>query len=135
MHEELYAAAAKRHKQIGEDVVHDLYCQFGEDLPNVAYLRTCIKRAKPDKLQQRFEVALLPGTSEDKFDEDLYDKVLRVIEVVRSKYEQEVDTFLACKVNGTVADFSEQHGVSVSVLRKICKFVQYEILSEFYRLE
>lgn len=122
---------------MNRDVVHDTFCQFGEDLPNTAYLRTCINNAKPEPLQERFDANQieLDQNADPFFDESLYRQLLPVLDSIREKYTREVDTFLACKVNGSMQAFSERSGISKSVLEKICNFVKYEILTEFYRLQ
>lgn len=132
--EDFYKVAERRHPQVGKDVVHDLYCQFGEDLPKDAYLRTCIKNARPDPLQQIFDPFRI-DSPEEEIDENLYADVANIVNGLRDRYDLEVDTFLECCVNSSVKSFSERSGVSISVLQKICTFVKYEILTEFYRLK
>lgn len=132
----LYKQATKRHGTIGRDVVHDLFCKFGSDLPSDAYLTTCIQHTRPQPIQQRFEIP--DSYEEDPDSSDFADK-LKLLSVavnnVRQCYELEVDTFLECHVNGSYKAFSESSGIARSVLEKICKFAKYEILKEFIRLE
>jgi hypothetical protein len=131
---EFYTVAERRHPQLGKDVVHDLYCQFGEDLPKDAYLRTCIKNARPDPLQQTFDSFLIESPEEET-DPNTYADVANIVNGLRDRYPLEIDTFLECCVNSSVKAFSDRSGVSISVLQKICTFVKYEILREFYRLK
>lgn len=136
-HEKLYEIARTRHGHLNRDVVHDAFCQFGEDLPTRSYLRTCINNADPKPYQERFDAKqiALDANEDPFFDENLYGQLVPVLDLIREKYTREVDTFLACKVNGSMQSFSERSGISKSVLEKICNFVKYEILTEFNRLQ
>lgn len=134
--DKLYKVAKRKHGQLNKDVVHDLFCKFGENLPSDAYLTTCIQHNKPKPLQEKFD-------SFDQYEEDPEDEsfqdTLRTLSIavnnVRQSYELEVDTFLECHVNGDYRSFSESSGIARSVLEKICKFAKHEILTEFIRLE
>lgn len=134
--DKLYKVAKKKHGQLNKDVVHDLFCKFGSDLPSDAYLTTCIQHNKPKPLQEKFDI--FDQYEEDPEDESFQD-TLRTLSIavnnVRQAYELEVDTFLECHVNGDYKSFSESSGIARSVLEKICKFAKYEILTEFIRLE
>jgi hypothetical protein len=133
----LYSIAERRHGQIGKDVVHDLFCKFGLDLPSDAYLNTCIQHNRPQPIQERFE-NFDPFEEEDPQDGQ-FESTLRTLSTavnnVRQSYELEVDTFLECHVNSNYKSFSERSGIARSVLEKICKFVKHEILKEFIRIE
>ena len=131
--EKLYRIARKRHGAIGQDVVHDLVVKFGEHTPSDAYLTKCVKNAKPEPIQQAFEFDML---QEDEVGQELFidedvELIMSIIESLRDKYEMEVDTFLECKVNGTMKSFQQHSGVSRSTLEKICNFVKQEILNAY----
>ncbi len=134
----LYNIAKRRHRQLNRDVVHDLYCKFGSDLPSMAYLSTCISHAKPQEMQQEFELCdeVLDPHQDSEHDinfNNVYGLVSSCINTVRAKYELEVDTFLECHVNGDYKSFESRSGISRTVLEKICKFARHEILKEFNR--
>ena len=134
-HKKLYEIAHSRHGQVGQDVVHDLVVKFGEHCPNDAYLTKCVRTSKPEPMQQSFEYDVL---QEDEVGEDIWadtdiDMIMSIIEFLRTKYEEEIDTFLECKVNGDMKSFQKHSGVSRTTLEKICNFVKYEILNEYNR--
>ena len=128
----LYAVAKKRHGDVGEDVVHDLVLKFGGNLPSEAYLIQCIKRHKPKPLVEMNAIENSESFEQVFTDNANLDKALQRVHVL---HEVEVDTFLECRVNGSLREFSRISGVSASVLEKICNFVKYEILTEFNRLQ
>lgn len=136
-HEKLYRAAKQRHGQLNKDVVHDMYCKFGSELPSPAYVRTCIEHAKPEPVQSIIELTEGFFTYQDTEDPE-FEETLRILSKavnrVRDKYELEVDTFLACHVNSDYKSFGEYSGIARSVLEKICKFARYEILREYKRI-
>lgn len=141
--DKLYRIAKKRHGQLDKDVVHDMYCKFGQDLPGDAYLNICIQHAKPKPIVEMVEKKFLPLDSfyidEVDYSDQDFDSSLSLLSVavnnVRAKYELEVDTFLECHVNGDYKSFGDRSGIARSVLEKICKFVKYEILKEFFRIK
>ena len=126
----MYEEATRRHGQKGKDVVHDLYVKFAGNTPPDAYTRTCIHNSKPDPIAALVDVS---GKLEDgePFDEQLYVGICRILSDLRVEYEIEVDTFLACRVNGDLKTFSREYGVSRTVLEKICNFVKNKILTEY----
>lgn len=134
-HRKLYQISKSRHGDLHRDVVHDMYVKFGQELPSMAYLSTCIKHAKPQPIQQRFE---LFDEVEDFSEEESIDKyslIIKAMNNVRDKYELEIDTFLECNVNSTFKAFEERSGIARSVLEKICKFAKHEILNEYIRIK
>lgn len=135
-YEKLYRIAESRHGNLHRDVVHDMYLKFGSELPIDQYVVKCVQHHKPDPLQQKWEIDVMDEDQEDEVDFSLMlGKASRAVNNVRLKYEEEVDTFLACHVHGTYKSFGELSGISRTVLEKICKFAQYEILREFTRIE
>lgn len=130
----LYRIARKKHGNLNQDVVHDLFLKFGNDLPDVKYLSTCIKHAKPQPLQQQFDLGEQAHDREPEESINRYALLIKAMANIEFKYPIEVDTFLACMVNGTVKEFENKSGIARSVLEKICKFVKYEILDEYNRL-
>lgn len=127
----LYRAARSRHGNLGMDAAHDLICKLGADLPGEAYVRTCIRHAKPEPVQQLFEL------EEDDVDQDQTDVLHYLaiaIENTRDRYAIEVDTFLECCVNSTYKAFGERTRIARSTLEKICRFARHEILTEFHRI-
>lgn len=133
--EKLYNIARKRHGQLNRDVVHDMYCKFGSDLPDTRYVVTCIKHAKPAPVQLIHDYANVPS---DPFDEVESEDRIRILSTainnVRRSYELEIDTFLECKVNSSYKAFQEHSGIARSVLEKICNFAKHEILREYHRI-
>lgn len=133
--DQLYRRARKRHGNLNRDVVHDLYVKFGTDLPCDAYITTCIKHARPQPAQQVFDLNHLEGLEDHQEQSIEITRTLnRAIENVRKRYDLEVDTFLECCVNSNFKAFSAYSSISVSVLRKICKFTQNQIKDEFNRI-
>jgi hypothetical protein len=131
INDKLYRIAKLLHGSLNRDAVHDMYCKFGDDLPNMAYLSTCLSHAKPLEIQQKFEIYESDEQDEDEDFESVLSIVSSCVNTVRDKYELEVDTFLECCVNGTYKSFEARSGISRSVLEKICKFAKYEISKEF----
>ena len=133
--EKLYNVSKKRHGQLNRDVVHDMYCKFGSELPSIQYVTTCIKHAKPDPIQHTLELyEEIEADEHDTTFEETYTMLAAAVNIVRNDYPLEVDTFLECHVNGSYKSFSERSGIARSVLEKICKFAKYEILKEFNRV-
>jgi hypothetical protein len=130
--QKFYAVSKKRHGHLNRDVVHDLVVKFGQDLPSDAYVVKCISHARPQPIQQKFDPYLLldewDGQEQEDEIENSLQKVYTALNSLRDRYELEVDTFLECRVNGNLSSFSQRSGISKSVLEKICKFVQYEVL-------
>jgi hypothetical protein len=131
--EKLYSRAKSRHGELNRDVVHDMYCKFGAELPSIQYVTTCIKHAKPEPVRTIFEVQEEFESDEDETFEDTYNALAVAVNTVRAHYPLEVDTFLECHVNGSYKAFGERSGIARSVLEKICKFARYEILKELDR--
>lgn len=129
--EELYRQARRRHGELNRDVVHDLFVKFGQELPDDAYVRKVIHHARPLPAQEIVDVNDLDSHEEK---EDINPILARAISNVSRLHQLEVDTFLECCVNGTYESFSEHSGISISVLKKICKFVQIQIRNEYSRL-
>lgn len=132
--EKLYKIAKRRHQDLNRDVIHDLYVKFGSELPSDAYVVKCISHAKPQPMQQRFDTMFLQQPQEYEESESILLEVSQAVNSVRDKYELEVDTFLECHVNGSYKSFEQRSGIARSILEKICKFAQYEILKEFNRI-
>lgn len=135
--DKFYGIAKKHHGDLNRDVVHDLFCKFGSDLPSDAYLSTCIRHNKPKPLVEKFDVSdlFLDQEDQDENFEPTLRKLSQAVNNVRQNFEIEVDTFLECQVNSNYKAFSASSGIARSVLEKICKFAKNEILKEFIRLE
>jgi hypothetical protein len=136
--EALYRIARQQHGTLNRDVVHDLIVKFGNDLPSDAYLVTCMKHARTAPAQEVFDVTQLDEVEDhEEQNIEITRRLNQAMSNVRNQSEEMtlyVDTFLECCVNGNFKAFSTYSGISVSVLRKICKFAQKEIQNEFKRL-
>lgn len=131
--DQLYRMARQLHGKLNRDVVHDLYVKFGNDMPSDAYLITCINHAKTLPAQEIVDVTALDSheDGEPSHDAAILAKAIRNVSV---KYQLEVDTFLECCVNGTYASFAKHSEISITVLKKICKFAKLQIQNEYKRL-
>ena len=133
MQEKLYRIAKRRHGQLNRDVVHDMFLKFGSDLPSEAYVNTCIEHAKPQPIQSKIDMSR--EVQDEESDQETYSLLTVAVNTVRDSFPLEVDTFLECHVNSTYKDFENFSGISRTVLEKICKFAQHEILSEYNRIK
>lgn len=129
---QLYTYARHRHRALNRDVVHDMYLKFGSDAPSTAYLKVCIRNAKPDPVQQSFTDADIDLYTESAEDKSVL--LYEAIERIRATNELDVDIFLECCVNSSYTKFSEYSGIPVSSLRRSCNKTKQLIRDEYYRL-